>query len=68
MSNMDRHLFRQRLVKKFSMENINTGVYVVVKTKRDLKCQKQTIFLETPVFLFLLLRVLDVIVDNPYLT
>ena len=69
---MDRQLLRQKLVKHLGNENINTGVSVVFKTKRELKCQKKTIFLEAPGFMFSLLRIfdgtLDVIIDDPYLT
>ena len=35
-------------VKSLGNENINTGVFVVFKTKREMP--KQTIFLEPPVF------------------
>ena len=44
-----------------SNENINTGVSVVFKTKRELKCQNELFlkYLETPVFMFSLLRLLD---------
>ena len=48
MSIMDRQLSRQMLSNKLSNENINTGVFVVFKTKREMP--KQTIFLEPPVF------------------
>ena len=41
MSNMDRQLSRQKLVKNLSNENINTGVPVVFKTKRELKCKNE---------------------------
>ena len=46
----------------------NTGVFVVVKTKRELKCQ----FSGNIVCLFSLLRffdeLFDVIIDDPFLT
>ena len=56
-----------------SNENINTGVSVVFKTKRELKCPNRLhIFLEKTVFMFSLLRIFDkifdVIIDDPYLT
>ena len=38
---MDCQLLRQKLVKNLSNENINTGVSVVFKTKRELKCQNE---------------------------
>ena len=45
-------------------ENINTGVSVVFKTKCELKCQNEQFFvniisLETPVFMFSLLRLFE---------
>ena len=39
MSIMDRQLLRQKLVNNLSNENINTGVSVVFKAKRELKYQ-----------------------------
>ena len=52
MSNMDRQLSRQKLVKNLSNENINTGVSVVFKKKRELKCQNKLFFWKHKVFCF----------------
>ena len=35
----DRHLLRQKVHKKISLMKTNTGAFVVLKTKRELKCQ-----------------------------
>ena len=41
MANMDRQLLRQKVHQKFSVMKTNTAhdVFVVFKTKRELKCQ-----------------------------
>ena len=39
MSKMDRHLLRQKARQRISVMKTNTGVFVVFKTKRELKCQ-----------------------------
>ena len=51
---MNPQLSGPKLVKKSQFENKNTGVSVVFKTMRELKCQKKAIFLETPDFFFYL--------------
>ena len=71
-SNMDRQLLRQKFIKILSNKNINTGVSVVFKTKRELKCQNKLFFWKHHFFLLSLLRIFDgifdVIIDDPYLT
>ena len=65
MSNMDRQLLRQKVRQKISVIKTNTCVFVVFKTKHELKRQNK------PFFLFPLLRIFDrifdVIIDDPYL-
>ena len=39
MSKTDRHLLRQKALQRISEMKTNTGVSVVFKTKRELKCQ-----------------------------
>ena len=57
-SNMDRQLLRQKVRQKFSVMKIKTGVFVVLKTKHELKCQNE-LFLKyhfsgnTSVFVFI---------------
>ena len=34
----DRHLLRQKVRERISVMKTNTGVFVVFKTKRELKC------------------------------
>ena len=51
--------------KIFSNENINTGVYVVFKTKRELICQNK-LFLKYHFFITKIIwRTFDIIIDNP---
>ena len=38
-SKMDRHLLHQKVCQRISVMKTNTGVFVVFKTKRELKCQ-----------------------------
>ena len=38
---MDRQLLRQKVRQKISVMKKNTGVFVVFKTKRELKCQNE---------------------------
>ena len=52
---MDRQLLRQKLVTKLSNENINTGAWI--------KIPKQAIFYGNTSFLFVLLRIFDLIFD-----
>ena len=48
--------------------NVSQKISVVfLLSSRQNMNQKQTIFLETPVFLFLILRIFDVIIDDSYL-
>ena len=65
-SNMDRQLLLQRLVKKYLQWK-----HCCLQDKMRIKMPKQTIVLETPVFLFSLLRFVDElcneIIGNPYL-
>ena len=53
------------------IKNMNTGISVVFKTKRELKCQNKQFFWKHQ-FFFSLLRIFDgifeIIIDNPYLT
>ena len=64
MSNMDRQLLRQKVCQKFSVMKTNTGVFVVFKTKCELKCQN---YLKAQSFCFYLLiffyEFSDVIID-----
>ena len=39
MSKRERHLLRQKVHQKIAVMKTNTGVLVVFKTKRELKCQ-----------------------------
>ena len=39
MSKTDRHLLRQKVRQRISVMKTNTAVFVVFKTKRELKCQ-----------------------------
>ena len=39
MSKTDRHLFCQKVGQRISVLKTNTGVFVVLKTKRKSKCQ-----------------------------
>jgi hypothetical protein len=39
MLKTDRHLLRQNVRQRMSVMKINTGAFVVFKTKRELKCQ-----------------------------
>ena len=73
---MDRQLFRQKVCQKISVIKINTCVFVVFETKRELKCQNE-LFLKyhfsgnTSVFVFIteiFQPTFDVIIDYPYLT
>ena len=41
MSKTDRHLLRQKVRQRISVMNANTSVFVVFKTKRELKCQNE---------------------------
>ena len=41
MSITDRHLLGQKVHQRISVMKINTGVSVVFKTKRELKCQNK---------------------------
>ena len=64
MSNMDCQLLRQKVHQKISVIKTNTDVFVVFKTKCELKCQ---------MCLFSLLRFSDelsdvITIDDPYLT
>ena len=53
-SNMDRQLLHQKLVKKSQLnENINTGVSVVFKTKRELKCKNKPFFWKHQIYVFI---------------
>ena len=65
---MDRHLLCQKVRQRISVMKTNTGVFVVFKTKRELKCQ----FSGNIVCLFSLLRffdeLFDGIIDDPILT
>jgi hypothetical protein len=45
MSKTDRHLLRQKVRQKISVIITNTCVFVVFKTKHELKCQNELIFL-----------------------
>ena len=68
---MDCQLFCQKLVRNLSSENINTGVFVVLKTKRELKCQNKQFFWKHKFFVFILRifdGIFDGIIDDPYLT
>ena len=38
-SKTDRHLLRQKVRQRISVMKTNTGVFVVFKAKRELKCQ-----------------------------
>ena len=66
-SKTDRHLLRQKVRQRISVMKTNTGVFVVFKTKRELKCQISG----NIVCLFSLLRFFDeyfdVINDDPFL-
>jgi hypothetical protein len=68
---MDCQLLRQNFIKKFSSENINTGVSVVFRTKRELICQNKLFFWKHHFFFFFLLTIFDgifdVIIHDPYL-
>ena len=68
MSKTDHQLLRLKVSQRISVTKANTGVFVVFKTKRELKCQ----FSENIVCLFSLLRffdkLFDVIIDDPFLT
>ena len=61
-SKMDRHLLRQKPRQGISVKKTNTGVFVVFKTKHELKCQFSAQLLRFFEKLF------DVINDNPFLT
>ena len=39
MSKMNRHLLRQKVSQRISVMKTNPGVFVVFKTKRELKCE-----------------------------
>ena len=39
MSKTDRHLLHQKVCQRISVMKTNTAVFVVFKTKRELKCQ-----------------------------
>ena len=39
MSKTDCHLLHQKVCQRISVMKANTGVFVVFKTKRELKCQ-----------------------------
>ena len=43
-SKTDRHLLRQKVCQKISVIITNTCVFVVFKTKRELKCQNELFF------------------------
>ena len=66
MSKTDRHLLGQKVRQRISVMKTNTGVFVVFKTKHDLKC------LFSGNIEGLLLRffdeLFDVIFDDPFLT
>ena len=68
MSNMDHQSLHQKVHQKISVMKTNSGVLVVFKAKRELKCQNE---LETKC-LFSLLRFSDkfsdIIIDDLYLT
>ena len=65
---MDRQLLRQKVHQRSSVMKTNNAVFVVFKTKRELKCQ----FNGNIVCLFSLLRffeeLFDMIIDDPFLT
>ena len=52
-SNMDRQLFNQKIRQKISVIKINTCVFVVFKTKRELKCQDKLFFWKHHFFVFI---------------
>ena len=61
---MDRQLLRQKVRQIISVIKTNTGVFVVFKTKRELKCQNELFFEyrfsgKTQSVLFSLLRLFD---------
>ena len=69
MSKTDRQLLRQKVRQRISVLKTNTGVFVVFKTKWELKCQFSG---NIRVCLFSLQRffdeLFDVIIDDAFLT
>ena len=57
---MERQLLRQKVRQIILVMKTNTGVFVVFKTKRELKCQNELFlkyhFSGTPAFMFSLLK------------
>jgi hypothetical protein len=51
-SNMDRQLLRQKVIQKISVIITNTCVFVVFKTKRELKCKNELFFKSHHKYLF----------------
>ena len=63
-SKTDRHLLCQKVRQRISVMKTNTGVFVVFKTKRQLKCQ----FSGNRVCLNSFDKPFDIINDDPFLT
>ena len=59
MSKTDRQLLRQKDRQRISVMKTNNALFVVFKTKRELKCQE---------ILRLFDELFDVIIDDPFLT
>ena len=68
MSKKDRLLLHQKVRQRISVMKTNNAIFVVFKTKHELKCQ----FSGNIVCLFSILRffdeLFDVIIDDPFLT
>ena len=65
MSNTDRQLLRQKARQRISVMKTINGVFVVFKTKHELKCQFSG---NTSPLLRFFDELFDVIFDDPFLT
>ena len=53
MSKTDRHLLRQKVRQRISVMKTNTGVFVVFKTKHEVKCQNDFFLISSKVFVLI---------------
>ena len=65
MSKMDRQILRQKVHQRISVMKTNNGVFVVFKTKHELKCQFSG---NTSPLLRFFDELFDVIFDDSFLT
>ena len=73
---MDRQLLRHKVCQIISVRKTNSGVFVLFKTKRELKCQnelfvKYHFYENTSYYVFIteiIWQTFDLIIDDPWLT